>query len=66
MMWYAHVLMHRFFMLTQLITGYSPVETHYLLLLADDDGREVRQQHMGPSEECHPGNSEEEQQRPEF
>lgn len=33
-----------------------------LLPFADDNGWEVCQQYMGPSEECHPGNSEEEQQ----
>jgi len=34
--------------------------------LADDDGREVREQHLGPAEERHPGDPEEEQQRPEL
>ena len=31
-------------------------------LFSDDNGWKVRQQHLGPSEECHPGDSEEEQQ----
>lgn len=34
--------------------------------LADDNGWEVCQQHLGPSEERHPRDPEEEQQRPEL
>lgn len=36
------------------------------LSTADDNGREVCKQHLGPSEECHPGDPEEEQQRAEL
>lgn len=35
-------------------------------IFADDNGWEVCQQHLGPIEECHSGDSEEEQQWAEF
>lgn len=38
----------------------------YWIPFADDNGWEVCQQYLGPSEECNPGDSEEEQQRPEL
>lgn len=38
----------------------------HLVSLTDDNGWEVCQQHLGPFEECYPGDSEEEQQWPQL